>query len=314
VVPINQPVNSPWETTPAPWPEVINQRVVLALRPLPDETPYVVRTGWAETVAGYASRNWVEKTVRLRVAQAGDNALRLRLRLQDVRLVKRHQSAFDDLAELLAGLYADLVLDASPTGELRGLANHEEIRRTWQRLRQELARRYPVPSEVVAALVAGIDQQLAQPSSLAPSLPLDYLYAALPGCFYQQPFETNSRYARPRAFPEFFDGLALHFTETLRLAPLEVLTPAAEPPAPVLHLTGTLDGTATDVGAVAARIQATLGTAHAVRPEDLRLTYEATHRFAKNTGWPTAVALTVRCAYQDMYDKEYHLTLHQLPA
>jgi len=125
------------------------------------------------------------------------------------------------MALLLAGLYTSLEVEATPTGEMLGLLNGAAIRQQWAHIRQELARQYPTPSDIVDALVAGVEQQLAQPAGLWPSLSYTYFYAALPGTFYRQPFETNSLYARPRAFPRFFDGLDLHFTETLRLLPAE---------------------------------------------------------------------------------------------
>ena len=111
-------------------------------------------------------------------------------------------------------------------------------------------------------------------------MPYDYLYAVLPGSFYQQPFETTCRYVRPRVFPQFFDGLALHFTETLRLA-----APAAAGPAE-LAVTGTIDPVATDVAAVAARIRAALGPGPAVAPEDVCFAYAAIHCFAREPTCP----------------------------
>ena len=295
-----------WEVLPGPRPEVPAYRVALALRPGAEPARYAVQSSWAEAGAGPTRRTRLERAVDLRVAARPGGQL-LTLRTTAPRLKQPARTAFDDMALLLADLYAELVFDLAPTGELRGLANGAAIGQQWAHVRQALARQYPTDSEVVAALVAGVSRQLARPAGLWPSLPYDYLYAALPGSFYQQPFETTCRYVRPRVFPQFFDGLALHFTETLRLA-----APAA--PGPVeLAVTGTIDPVATDVAAVAARIRAALGPGPAVAPEDVRFAYAATHCFARDTDLPTHVRLTVSCAYQEVFYKEYHLVVQALP-
>jgi len=265
---------------------------------------YAVHSSWAETVGGAARRTRLERTADLHVT-AHPAGWQLLLRTTAPRLQKPSLTAFEYLALQLADLYAELVFDAAPTGELRGLSNDTAIRQRWEQVQQTLARKYPADSEVVAALVTGVGRHLARPAGLWPSLPYNYLYAALPGSFYQQPFETNSQYTRPRAFPQFFDGLALHFTETLRLASPDDLAHV------VLALTGPLDPAATNVAAVAARVEAVLGTP--VAPADLRVAYAATHCFDRRTGLPTRAELTVSCAYQDRYHKEYHLLLTAIP-
>lgn len=200
----------------------------------------------------------------------------------------------------------------APTGGLRRLTNGAAIQQRWSGIGQELRHRYSADSQVVATLLAGVGRQLAAPAGLWPSLPANYLYAALPGDFYQQGFDSEHQYARPKAFPQFFDGQALYFTETLRLAPPEAV--ASGPT--VLHLTGTPDPAAPNLAAIAAAVQAALGPeAAAVLPADLRLAYAATHEFDQRTGLPTAVDLTVSCTYRDLYHKEYSLTIASiLPA
>lgn len=86
---------------------------------------------------------------------------------------------------------------------------------------QEPLRRYPAPSELLDQLVAGVNRQLARPAGLWPSLAYDYLYAALPDDFYQQPFETTHQYVGPKVFPQFFEDLDLHFIESRQLAPAD---------------------------------------------------------------------------------------------
>ena len=61
--------------------------------------------------------------------------------------------------------------------------------------------------------------------------------------------------------------------------------------------------------AVAQRIQTALRLPVAPAPGEVRLAYEATHRFETSTGLPMAVALTVSCTYHDQYRKEYHLAI-----
>ena len=109
-------------------------------------------------------------------------------------------------------------------------------------------------------------------------------------------------------FPEFFEGLALHFTETLRLAPATDSGPA------VLHLSGTIDPVTTALAAVARHIAAALGRPTAVAPAEVGFAYAATHRFGAGTGLPAAVVLTVSCTYQDQYRKEYHLAIEATPS
>ncbi len=299
---------------PISLPDFINHQVVLALRPGPEETRYVVRMARAEMVAGHAQRARVQKTVGLRVAHHGAG-LRLTLRTQHPHLQKSTLYPFDEVLLVVAELYADLVFDADPTGRLRQLVNHEEVGQQWQRLRQELAHRYAaMPDDMLARMVARVDQQLAQPAGLWPSLRPDYLYAALPGDFYQQLFETNSRYTQAKVFPQFLGLLDLHFVETLRLAPPESRAPGELPTQAVLQLTGALDPTATDVPGVAAAIQAALGRTAPVVPEEVQFAYEATHCFDRSTGRPVAVKLTVSCTYQNLYHREYYLTIQAEPA
>ena len=304
---------APYSRTSLPHPHpasLPSQRLLLAWQPGPAETAYTICSAWAETVAGASRRTRLTRSLSLGVA-AGLPAAPLRLTLRTLAPPRLQPTpvAFDALAPRLAALYAELVLVAAPTGQLLGLANQAASRQTWATLRQELLRDYAAPSEVMAELLAGIDEQLADPAGLGPSLAYDYAYAALLGDFYQQPFDTNHQYQRARVFPEFLGGLALHFTETLRLDP-------AADPAPTqvgLRLRGTLDRAVTDVAAIASIIQARLGLAQALDPADLSARYQATHRLDADTGRPVVVELSVRCAYRDQYEKEYHLTIQPQP-
>jgi hypothetical protein len=278
------------------------RQVTLALQPTPEEVSYAVRAEWSEFVAGKRQLIGLEKTVGLRLTQS-EAARQLALRTSPPVLHKPDRNSFDELGLRLADLYADLLLALAPTGEPRALVNHAAVRARWAHLRQELTSRYPVPSEVVATLVAGVDRQLVRSAGLAPSLSYDYLYAALPGGFYGQPFATDCQYTRAKTFPQFFDGLDLHFAETLRLADAD---PSGQV---VLRLRGALDAAATDVAAVAERLRGRLGQQAAVAAADVLFSYEATHAFGPGTGLPAEVRLTVRCTYQDLYCKEYHLVI-----
>lgn len=284
-------------------PELINHRISLVLRPSLTETWYSVHSGWADFGTGTAGRTRLARTVGLRGVPDG-RGWHLALRTQDSRLTKASSTPFDDIAQRLTGLYAELLLEAAPTGELLGLLNAPDIRQHWARIRQELLDHHPAAGELLAGLVADVDRQLAQPEGVWPSLPYNYFYAALLGSFYQQPFEANSRYARPRVFPQFFDGLDLHFTETLRLAPDQ-----DDPAQALLLLHGVLDPQATAVAAVAERIRVALGSPVPVEPEEVLVAYHATHCLLKSTGLPVAVELTVSCTYRDLYHKEYYLTI-----
>lgn len=152
--------------------------------------------------------------------------------------------------------------------------------------------------------MAGVERQLAQPTGLEPSLAYDYLYAALPGNFYQQPFDTAYQYVGVKGFPQFFAGLDLHFTETRRLAPADGSGQT------VLRLAGTIDPVTTDLAAVARHLGAALGCAADPDPAGLQFAYQATHRLLPATGLPTAVDLTVSCTFPaGQYRKEYHLRI-----
>ncbi|WP_310394849.1 hypothetical protein [Hymenobacter sp.] len=294
-----------WAAAPHPRPAAgLSHRLTLALRPIPAEARYAVCTEWTEFVAGDRQRSRLARTVGLRVA-AHPGGWRLALRTEALGLDTPDPTAFDEIGLLVGGLYADLVFDLAPTGALLALVNHADIRAGWPRLRQALRQRYPTPSALLDGLETAVARRLARPAGLWPSLALDYLYAALPGNFYAQAFDAGQPYTAPRAFPQFFDGLGLCFLETLRLAPPD---PAA-PDRARLHLTGAPDpaGPDADGAAAAARVAAALGIA--VAPAEVRRTYAATHDFALSTGLPTAVELTVRCAYRDLYCKEYHLTV-----
>jgi len=279
----------------------------LALHPLPGETCYALHSAWAEAVGGSARRTRFQRLLGLRVAAAGER-LHLTLRALAPPVQQPEPTAFEALALPLARLYAELVLAAAPTGEWQGLLNEEAIRQVWATIRGELLATYPASSQVVAELIAGTDQHLASPAGLGLSLPYDYAYAALLGNFYQQPFDTQHHYWQAKEFPNFFDALALHFAETLRLAP------ADDPAQVTLHLGGELDRAATDVAAIAAYVQATLGLPAAIDPAEVQATYQATHTLLRATGLPLAVKLTVRCTYREQYCKEYYLTISPQPA
>lgn len=286
--------------SPPPW---------LTWQAGPDEAAYTVASTWTETGIGAPRSTHLVRTLGLRVAAAPAQHLRLHLRTLAPARPQPAPTPFEALALRLAGLYAELELAAAPTGELLGLTNQAAIRQTWAALRQELQQAHAAaPSEVVDSLVAGLDRQLAHPAGLGPSLALDYAYAALLGDFYRQPFAPGSRYQQPRGFPHFFDGLTLHFTETLRLDPA-----AADPAHVVLRLRGELDRAATDLSAIAALIQARLGQPDAPDPARLQATYQATHTLRADTGWPVAVELTVRCNYGTLYGKEYYLAIALQP-
>lgn len=299
------PQSRPRVAIPDPRPQPAPHQVLLALQPTKEPAAYAVRSEWTEFVAGDRRLSRLARTVDLRVA-ARPGGWQLALHTEALALDGPDPSAFDEIGRLVGGLYADLVLDLAPTGAPLALGNHAAIRAAWPPVRQALRQRYPAPSTMLDELEAAVDRRLARPAGLWPSLALDYLYAALPGDFYQQAFDTGQQYTAPRAFPEFFDGLGLYFRETLRLAPPD---PAA-PDRTRLHLTGTPDpaGPDADGAAAAARVAAALDTA-AVAPAEVRRTYAATHEFARSTGLPTAVELTVRCTYRDLYCKEYHLTI-----
>lgn len=294
-----------WLATPHLLPTFPTHQLLLRLLPPSDEVAYQAEVSWTETVGGSTQRTRLNQPFVLHGVPHGPH-WHLTLCAQPPRLREAGSSSFDEVTLILAELYASLVLEVAPTGELLGLANLPEIRQTWQTIKATVARKYEAASEMLDILVRNTDYHLARPDGLLESLRYNYLHAALLGTWYQQPFEAGRLYTQPKAFPEFFAGHDLCFTQALRLAP----TPSPE--YAVLELTGTSDRQLTPLDAIAEHIRATLGRPlDSVKPDDLQLTYTATHRLRHSTGLPAAVELTVRCAYFDLYYKEYYLTIEQ---
>lgn len=310
LIPALPPANSYLRVaTPATSPVGPPERAALLLQPTEEAARYLVRSERSEFLAGQVRRTGLEIALEVRVAPHGTN-WQLSLRAAPPDLQKPNLTAFDQLAILLSELYAHLDVEAAPTGELLRLLNLPAIRQAWPGIQASLRRSYPPPSDLLDGLVADVTRQLARPEGLWPSLSYNYAYAALLGNFYQQPFATDHTYARPKGFPQFYDGLDLRFRETLRLAPAE----AGDPDHVVLHLTGAPDRPAMRLEAIAATIQAVLSSKEPVVAEEIQFAYQATHRLGRHTGLPAAVELTVRCTYRELYRKEYHLTIHSLPS
>jgi len=151
---------------------------------VPEEARYTVQVERSEFTGGPIRRTNLTMVLGLRILPYADN-WQISLRAEAVELLKPDLTAFDKIALLVNRLYARLELEAAPTGELLRLLNHEEVGQRWPEIEQELRQKYPEPSDVLAALLHDVPQQLAYPDGLWDSLSYTYLYAALLGDFYQ---------------------------------------------------------------------------------------------------------------------------------
>jgi hypothetical protein len=283
--------------------------MLLLRQAVPREVRYRVQVERSEFTGGPVRPLSLATTLGLRVLPHAAN-WQCRLRAGPADLQKPDPTSFDEIALLLSGLYAELVVETAPTGEHLRLLNLPAVRQRWAGIEQALRRRYPAPSEVLAVLLPDVARHLAHPDGLYASLSYNYAYAALLGDFYQQPFAVGRAYTRPRGFPGFYDGLDLHFTETLLLAPADPDHPGRV----VLHLVGAAHLPAMRLAAIAARIQEALGHSETVVAEEIIFAYQATHCLAQPTGLPLTVELTVSCTYRDRYHKAYSLTIQATPS
>ena len=112
----------------------------LVLQPPPVAWTYAAATSWENYANGDYQQSVVQKEISL-LAQAnlGGYALTFETRNPAIREPKDAE-ALEEMALRLAGLYARVVVQAAPTGEVQALLNHEELLRNYTRqLTPELA-------------------------------------------------------------------------------------------------------------------------------------------------------------------------------
>lgn len=293
---------------PHPRPGAVMAPVRLELGPLPTALDYVFSSYWEEQPAGGATqRTGIEKCFRLSAVPHPTGLMLDYTVTAPPVLRKPDLSALERAVLLLGNLYQHLKLQLGPNGQVLAVLNHPEVEQTWGRIRAELLDRAGGEDAVTAQLLAGVAEQLAQPTGLLASLRYDYLFAFLLKDIYQQRFEGELRYGQALVLPRFFADADLWCWERL------ALTPAPAPGRVGLHMSGELDRVRTDVPAVVQHLQdahEALTGASAVapaHPADLRLTYEATYEVDAATGWPVRVEASVRCWLPNLYSKEYFL-------
>lgn len=260
---------------------------------------YLVTTRWEERVPGAVTRTILERRVEVESRAEGEN-LRLVLRTTQPRLRKRDPTAQEQLALRLAALYQCLEVRVTPAGQVLAVLNQEAIAHTWQQLAAELHAYYGPESELLAAIVPAVSQQVISADRLLASLRYDYFYAHLLG-----------RPGSLRTYPEFVDGTSLWFAE--HYAPDDVAPPVAGQLRGVA--TGRLDEARTDRSAVAQQLDAALAR-HGHRPASptnpAELCFGSRVRTVRDaaTGWPLAVDATINFGSPASgYAKEYDLTI-----
>lgn len=303
---------------PLPLPGPFQPPVRVALQPTPEGEPlrYKVTARWEERTGPEVQRTVVAKQLTLSCVSGAPGQLLLTLETAPPALRKPEELLPQETTVLqLAGLYRRLVLQTSPTGRFLELANQAEIAQAWAEIDAELAAAAggEPDDDATAPLRAAVAAQVQRPERLLHSLQYDYAYGLLVADVYGQRFESGLGYTQPKAFPQFFAGVNLHFHERLQLGPPAALGCVA------LHLSGRLDEQRTDRAAVAEQVAAALalapaGAAPRPQPEaaGLAFAYRAACDLDAATGWPLAVAATVSCHGPAGYAKEYDLTIERL--
>ncbi|HEX8659039.1 MAG TPA: hypothetical protein VF690_15970 [Hymenobacter sp.] len=275
--------------------------VALSLRPPREAVRYEAVACWEAYANGDYRTSTVTKHVALggRLLEDGDCELDIRTAVP-VLAKPEDLESLEALALRLAPLYARVVVQAAPTGQLVALRNHDALLHTWEQLARDLLESAAAEDRITPTLVNFVSEQLQSPAKVVQSLRHDYLYAALVPDFYAQPL--GGAVPRTQEFSQFFDKLPLWFSEQV------AVFPAATGDARTVVRRGKLDTQQTDVAAIRGLMAAAAGPAAdpAVAPH---FHYEATHVLDQHTGLPQRVDLTVYGRLADCYNKQYTLTL-----
>lgn len=282
----------------------------LALRPA--AAVYQATAVWEAYANGDYHRSTIRKQVVLQVRAAGRPGYELDFRTNPpVLTTAQDLQPLEQVAVRLAALYERLVVQAAPSGEFVALLNHEALLHTWAGMAQALRAATTDDDDVTNTLLAFMDAQLQHPDRVLLSLQHDYLYQTLLPNFYNQPLASRDAPARSRRFTSFFDQVPLWFWEHVRVQPAET------PEQLTVRLQGTLDAQKTDTAAVQALMVKALELAPSPAgapplPTPLpapHFAYEATYVLAQPTGLPLSVDLTVYARLNEVYNKQYSLTI-----
>lgn len=276
----------------------------LTLRPA--AARYAATLSWESYVNGDYQLITIEKEVALRV-QPGGAGLAVAFETSLPTLVTPTDP------EPLAALYARVLVQAAPTGEITALLNHPELVHTGTQVLLEMRAAAHEGDQITPALLSFAERQLQSPASVLASLQHDYLYQTLLPDFYLYPLGDVAAPPRQRWFTNFFDKVALCFSEQL-----EVL-PSTTSEHLLLRLHGTLDTQQTNLTAVREAITKALQlalppseTLDATALPAPHFHYEATYTIEQNTGLPLRSELTLYARAGQVYNKQYSLSINRL--
>jgi hypothetical protein len=271
---------------------------------------YEVAATWEEFVRGANQATTVTRQVEV-LLRRGAHYYEVSFTTLAPTIAKRGN--LEPLAEValrLAGLYQQLLLKCSLTGQPLELLNHEDVLRRWQALREDLRSLSPAPDPAIDYLIKFCDQQLQSPASVLQSLQFDYFYQTLLASWVggAGPLATE------RTFPQFFPAAGLTFRQQARWQPATT--------AGLLSCTstGTLDEQHTDLVALRQQVAAALAGEPAAAPAGPRAGgqpallagYQATHLVEEASGLPVHIELTVYARLPELYNKQYTLLLTRL--
>lgn len=286
----------------------------LPLRPPVEALAYEVALTWEFYVNGAYQRSTIHKQLTLR-AQPNATGYVLEFCSRPPTLTKPDDpEALEQLAVRLAALYARVLVQAAPTGEVVALLNHAELLQTWAQLAPALRAATTEDDQITASILAFLEKQLQRPDRFLHSLHHDYLYQALVPALYNQPLGHPDHPGRSQRFANFFDKVPLCFSEHVRVQPGET------PEQLILRLHGVLDTQNTDLAAIEKLIAHDFQTgspAGTPVPDTIpppRFQYEATYVVSRDTGLPLSVALNVFARAGQLYNKEYTLALTRAPS
>lgn len=283
----------------------------LHLQPPAAALAYAATLNWETYANGDYQRTTIRKDVSLLV-QANQAGYVLDFQAKNSEITQQEElEPLQEMALHLAALYARVVVQAAPTGEVRALLNHEELRQVWARLAPEIQAATTADDAITGTILAFVDGQLQAPANVLRSLQLDYLYQTLAPDLYAQPLAGPRAPTRERRFAGFFDGVPLCFAEQVVVLPATPAAPLA------LRLHGPLDAQKTDLAAVKSAIAAALQLAPAAGPlpadvPEPHFCYEATYVLDVLTALPLRAELQVYARAGQLYNKEYTLIINRL--
>ena len=283
----------------------------LTLRPA--AARYAATLSWESYVNGDYQLTTIEKEVALRV-QPGGTGLAVAFETSPPTLVTPiDPEPLAALALRLAALYARVLVQAAPTGKITALLNHPELVHTGTQVLLEMRAAAHEDDQLTPALLSFAERQLQSPTSVLASLQHDYLYQTLLPNFYLYPLGDAAALPRQRWFTNFFDKVALCFSEQV-----EVL-PSATSQHLLLRLHGTLDTQQTNLTVVCEAITKALQlpqppgeTSNANVLPAPHFHYEATYTIELATGLPLCGELTLYARAGQVYNKQYALNINRL--